>query len=130
MRKPKIPALLVITILFVVFLIGFFLGRNQNSREIVLSSLPKEFVTEPSVFSETDSSQAEETVIITFPISINQADKAEFMALPGIGEVLAQRIVDYRDKNGSFSSPEELLNVEGIGERRLEEIIDMITIGG
>ena len=52
------------------------------------------------------------------------------MALPGIGDVLAQRIVDYRLENGSFSTLEELLNVEGIGKKRLEEIMDMITLGG
>ena len=52
------------------------------------------------------------------------------MALPGIGEVLAERIVAYREENGNFSSPEELLNVEGVGKKRLEEILDLITIGG
>lgn len=52
------------------------------------------------------------------------------MALPGIGEVLARRILAYRDQNGSFSTVEELLNVDGIGKKRLEEIWDLITIGG
>ena len=129
MRKPGISPLLVITILFAVFSTGFFLGRNQN-RNTVSVSLPAEFMTVPSVTTEPERAETEETRVISFPISINDADKESLMALPGIGEVLAQRILDYRDENGAFSAPEALLNVEGIGKKRLEEILDLITIGG
>ena len=52
------------------------------------------------------------------------------MALPGIGETLALRILSYREKHGSFSRVEELLNVEGIGKKRFEEILDLIIILG
>ncbi|MBQ1169905.1 MAG: helix-hairpin-helix domain-containing protein [Oscillospiraceae bacterium] len=129
MRKPGISPLLVITILFAVFSAGFFLGRNQN-RNTVSVSLPAEFMTVPSVTTEPERAETEEPRVISFPISINDADKESLMALPGIGEVLAQRILDYRDENGAFSAPEALLNVEGIGKKRLEEILDLITIGG
>lgn len=129
MRKPGISPLLVITIIFAVFSAGFFLGRNQN-RNTVSVSLPAEFMTVPSVTTEPERAETEETRVISFPISINDADKESLMALPGIGEVLAQRILDYRDENGAFSAPEALLNVEGIGKKRLEEILDLITIGG
>lgn len=129
MRKPGISPLLLITIIFAVFSAGFFLGRNQN-RNTVSVSLPAEFMTVPSVTTEPERAETEETRVISFPISINDADKESLMALPGIGEVLAQRILDYRDENGAFSAPEALLNVEGIGKKRLEEILDLITIGG
>ena len=129
MRKPGISPLLVITILFAVFSAGFFLGRNQN-RNTVSVSLPAEFMTVPSMTTEPERAETEEPRVISFPISINDADKESLMALPGIGEVLAQRILDYRDENGAFSAPEALLNVEGIGKKRLEEILDLITIGG
>ena len=129
MRKPGISPLLVITILFAVFSAGFFLGRNQN-RNTVSVSLPAEFMTVPSVTTDPERAETEEPRVISFPIFINDADKESLMALPGIGEVLAQRILDYRDENGAFSAPEALLNVEGIGKKRLEEILDLITIGG
>ena len=129
MRKPGISPLLVITILFAVFSTGFFLGRNQN-RNTVSVSLPAEFMTVPSVATDPERAETEEPRVISFPISINDGDKESLMALPGIGEVLAQRILDYRDENGAFSAPEALLNVEGIGKKRLEEILDLITIGG
>jgi competence ComEA-like helix-hairpin-helix protein len=48
--------------------------------------------------------------------------------LPGIGEVLAQRIVDYRSANGLFQRIEDLLKVSGIGEAVFENMKDFITV--
>ena len=129
MRKPHISLLLVITIVFAAFTLGFFLGKNGTREEITVS-VPRELTVVPTAAPKPVTEPTEETQGIVFPISINAAGKEEFMALPGIGEVLAQRILDYRQDHGSFSSPEELLNVEGIGKQRLEEILDLITIGG
>lgn len=128
MRKRKIPALLLVTIAFFAFTLGFFLGRMQDTQAVNIS-VPQELLTTPT--QEAPAAEAiEETAVISFPISINQAGKEELMALPGIGDILAERILAYRRENGDFRSPEELLNVEGIGKKRLEEILDFITIGG
>ncbi len=61
-------------------------------------------------------------------IDINRAEPWLLEALPGIGETLAQRIVDYRDDNGSFKRIEDLLKVSGIGEGTFENIKDFITV--
>ena len=129
MRKPNLPILLVITLLFGAFTLGFFLGKNQN-RNAITVSVPTKFLTEPTVQKVKNTEPTEQTSTVSFPISINQAGKEEFMALPGIGEILAERILDFREEYGNFSSVEELLNVEGIGKKRLEEILDLITVGG
>jgi competence protein ComEA len=62
-------------------------------------------------------------------ININTASPAELESLPRIGPAVAQRIVDYRTKNGSFKKVEEIMKVQGIGEKIYEQIKDMITVG-
>jgi competence protein ComEA len=60
-------------------------------------------------------------------ININTASKEELMNLPGIGDVKAQAIIDYRTKNGPFKDIHEIVNVSGIGEKTFEKIKDLIT---
>ena len=59
---------------------------------------------------------------VTFPVNINTATARELDALPGIGEVIAQRIIDYRNAHGPFGSVDELINVNGIGEKKLADV--------
>ena len=51
------------------------------------------------------------------PVNINTATAEELQTLPGIGPAVSKRILDYRQKNGSFKKPEDLMNVRGIGEK-------------
>ena len=62
-------------------------------------------------------------------ININSATRSELTDLPGIGDVLAGRIVDYRNQNGAFSRIEDIKNVSGIADKRFEAIKDKITVG-
>ena len=65
---------------------------------------------------------------LSFPIDINQATAQELEALPGIGPVIAQRIVRERERIGKFSRTEDLLKISGIGKKKLEKIKNMIII--
>jgi competence protein ComEA len=61
-------------------------------------------------------------------VNINTATLDEFDQLPGIGPVIAQRIIDYRAANGSFSTIEEIMNVPGIGTATFEKIKALIRV--
>lgn len=63
-------------------------------------------------------------------VNINTASAAELGTLPRIGPAIAQRIVDFRTKNGAFKRIEEIMKVQGIGEKVYEDIKDLITVGG
>jgi competence protein ComEA len=62
------------------------------------------------------------------PVNLNSASVAQLQTLPGIGASTAQRIVDYRQKNGSFKKIEELMNVKGIGEKSFLKLKPLITV--
>ena len=62
-------------------------------------------------------------------ININTATIEELDTLPGIGPGYAQRIIEYREVNGPFSSIEEIILVSGIGDATFEKIRDSITVG-
>ena len=61
-------------------------------------------------------------------ININSASVEQLSELKGIGPAYAQRIVEYREKNGSFEKPEDILKVQGIGQKTLEANIDRIVV--
>ncbi|WP_440053579.1 ComEA family DNA-binding protein [Pseudoalteromonas sp. T1lg65] len=61
-------------------------------------------------------------------LNINTADESALSSLPGIGKRKAKAIVDYREQHGSFQSPEELLNVKGIGKGIFAKIEGKIKI--
>jgi len=61
-------------------------------------------------------------------INVNTASATELEVLPGIGEVIAQAIVDHRTENGPFTSVDQLLDVTGIGDATLEDIRELVTV--
>jgi comEA protein len=66
----------------------------------------------------------------TGKVNLNTASAAELSALPGVGEKLAERIVEHRQKTGGFKSTQELMNVKGVGEKNFTKIQSYLTVGG
>jgi competence protein ComEA len=62
------------------------------------------------------------------PVDINTAGSAELESVPGIGKSLAQRILTFREKNGAFGSVDDLLKVQGIGEKSLQRLRPYLVV--
>lgn len=127
--KNKVSVLLaVVTALFVGFTLGLFVGRNSGSGTVTLAVSPQMQTAHTTAATAAAETVPEKTV--SFPVNINTADADTLTALPGIGQVLAERILAYRQQNGPFRAIEEITKVEGIGEKKAEAILDLITVGG
>ena len=61
-------------------------------------------------------------------VNLNTATEAQLEELPGVGPSYASSIIDYREKNGGFKSVIDLKNVKGIGEKRFEDLKDLVTV--
>ena len=120
MKIARIQPLVVLTCIFVALVSGLFLTKMKSPTPVQIQSIP----IEPLSASEITATDISEI------ININTATAAQLQTLPGIGPTLAERIIDYRDKNGTFHSIGELMMVPGIGEKKLESIWDLLTTGG
>ncbi len=65
----------------------------------------------------------------TGKVNINTASADQLTTLPGIGPKLAARIVEHRQKSGTFKSTQELMNVQGIGEKNFQSLQSYLTVG-
>ena len=62
-------------------------------------------------------------------VDVNRASMEQLQSLPGVGPVLAGRILEYREKHGPFQRIEDLMNVRGIGEKSFLKLRDLVTVG-
>ncbi len=97
--------------------------------------VPRKGETPPPAVSAAASAQsapnaprAAKSASVQFPLNLNTATAEQLEAIPGIGPVLAQRIVEYRKTHGKFQSVDDLLEVQGIGQKRLENMRPYVVV--
>lgn len=149
-------AAMIITAVLLAVAFGFFLGRNSGDSTVIVDgveaaaevTLPAEAPVEPEADEEPEISDAvsdyealslqendvpseaeEATEESSGLLNLNIATIHELEDLPNIGPVLAQRILDYREANGGFASVEELKNVDGIGDKIFESVVNLVEVG-
>lgn len=81
-----------------------------------------------NIATQTISPAENQNTSIDKLIDINSAGKDELKSLPGIGEVIAGRIIDYRNTNGKFTSKSQIKSVKGIGDKIYSDIEDLICV--
>ena len=122
MKKWGIWVLLILCAFCFGAMFGYGLGQRNGSDNLVFSGISTDLQPSQPVASDPSGP--------VYPININTATVEQLQTLPGIGPTLAQAIVTHRQTHGAFLYPEELANVEGIGQTRLDAILDLITTGG
>lgn len=119
-RLFRVPLVIAgLAVAFSVFILGYFFGQRfrQESFYITLEKTAprhEEDEYEPALTAEK--------------LNINTAGAEQLCELKGIGPVIAERIIEYREENGGFNYTFELLNVTGIGKAVYEEIKEKITV--
>ena len=107
----------------VLFTAGYLVGRS-TTKDLVAISLGGK----PSVSAEAEASRTPQPEATLLRVNLNTAGEEELRALPGIGEVLAKRIVRYREETGGFRSVDELREVYGISDSEFSAIEAYLTI--
>lgn len=108
----------------------------QNERDLILaryeptegtSTKNYEESNEPTVVSDTTDENEEEDPAVEL-LNINTATNQQLQELPGIGPAYARRIIQWREENGNFTTKDQLLEIKGIGEKRLARIKPLVTL--
>ncbi len=133
MKVKRIQWLTAVSLVFALFIVGLFslrnFGRSHRSSLSLRNETSTSAVTPTADLSRNEPAPTESTQPAG-PVNINTATLEQLDTLSGIGPSLAQSIIEFRETNGPFKAVGELMNVSGIGEKRMEAIWNLVTVEG
>lgn len=106
---------------------GYASDADQTAINLARFVVDGEQILVPRV-GEASGEDASSGVGADGKVNINKASAAELETLPRVGPAMAQRIIDWREENGPFTSVDDLRNVTGIGDKTFEELKDLVTV--
>jgi len=82
----------------------------------------------PALSAQSKTPAPKPAATAAAPVNLNTATAEQLATIPGVGPKMAERIIDYRQKNGGFKKVEDLMNVSGVGEKSFLKMKPLITI--
>ena len=120
LTKPEKLAIIFLSALLLAGSILLYIKHSRTLKNIT--------ITQGNIKEEFTLQEVEERLKASRRIYINSTDKEQLTNIPGIGEVLAARIIAYRDSHGKFYAAEDLLEVEGVGPKKFDKIKEYIKV--
>lgn len=97
--------------------------KVEDEEHYIIPKIGEVLEVQESIMAENNGTKEDSS-----KININKATIEELDSLPGVGEATANKIVNYRDENGEFKSIEEIKNVNGIGDKKFQDMKDLIIV--
>jgi len=95
---------------------------------IMMAAIAAIALTAPALSAQSKAPAPKPTATAAAPVNLNTATAEQLATIPGVGPKMAERIIDYRQKNGGFKKIEDLMNVSGVGEKSFLKMKPLITV--
>jgi competence protein ComEA len=95
---------------------------------ILMAAIAAIALSAPSLSAQSKVPAPKPTATAAAPVNLNTATAEQLATIPGVGPKMAERIIDYRQKNGGFKKVEDLMNVSGVGEKSFLKMKPLITV--